>query len=233
MDRRDFIGAVGLSLLIVPLAAEAQQAGRVYRLGLLHEASPLPTDGRTSTSGIQAALRELGYIEGQNLVIERRYAEGKLDRLPALARELVQLGVDVIVPVGGPAIRAAKAATTTIPIVMFGGSDPVAAGFVTSLARPGGNITGVLTLPGDTLSGKKLERSRRRSRRRDRSPRSRRQSRFGPGVFRRTEKAARRGIKEVRARWRLRQIAAERAARRRREPARDGSESASTQRSSS
>ena len=102
-------------------------------------------------------MRELGYVEGQNLVIERRYAEGKLDRLPALASELVRLGVDVIVPVGGPAIRAAKAATTTIPIVMFGGSDPVAAGFVTSLARPGGNITGVLILPGDTLSGKKLE----------------------------------------------------------------------------
>jgi len=157
VDRREFIGAVGLGLLIVPLAAEAQRAGRVYRLGLLHEASPLPADERTSTFGIPTALRELGYVEGQNLVIERRYAKGKLDRLPALARELVQLGVDVIVPVGSACIRAAKAATTTIPIVMFGGSDPVAAGLVTSLARPGGNITGILILPGDTLSGKKLE----------------------------------------------------------------------------
>ena len=153
MDRRAFIGVLGLGLLTAPPGAEAQRAGRVYRLGFLHEASPLPTDGRTSTAGIPAALRELGYLEGQNLVIERRYAEGVLDRLPALARELVQLGVDVIVPVGG----AAKAATTTIPIVMFGGSDPVAAGFVTSLARPGGNITGILILPGDSLAGKKLE----------------------------------------------------------------------------
>jgi putative ABC transport system substrate-binding protein len=102
-------------------------------------------------------LRELGYVEGQNLLIERRYAEGKLDRLPGLARELVELQVDVIVPVGGAAIRAAKTATTTIPIVMFGGVDPVAAGFVTSLARPEGNITGILILPGDTLAGKKLE----------------------------------------------------------------------------
>jgi putative ABC transport system substrate-binding protein len=157
VKRREFISVVGPGLLIVPLAAEAQRAGRVYRLGMLHEASPLPTSERTSTSGIPTALRELGYIEGQNLVIERRYAEGKLDRLPALARELVQVGVDVIVPVGSAAIRAAKAATTTIPIVMFGGFDPVAAGFVTSLARPGGNITGILILPGDTLAGKKLE----------------------------------------------------------------------------
>ncbi len=157
MDRRLFICAIGLGLLIAPRVAETQRAGRVYRLGFLHEASPLPADGRTSTAGIPTALRELGYVEGQNLVIERRYAEGKLDRLPALARELVQLGVDVIVPVGGACIRAAKAATTTIPIVMFGGFDPVAAGFVTSLARPGGNITGILILPGGTLSGKKLE----------------------------------------------------------------------------
>jgi putative tryptophan/tyrosine transport system substrate-binding protein len=146
-----------LALLAAPLAAGAQPAGRVYRLGLLPEAFPLPTDERTSTFGIPTALRELGYVEGQNLVIERRFAEGKLERLPALAPELVQLGVDVVVPVGGAAIRAAKAATTTIPIVMFGGSDPVAAGFVTSLARPGGDITGILILPGDSIAGKKLE----------------------------------------------------------------------------
>ena len=157
MDRREFIAAVGLGLLIAPHGVEGQQTGRVYRLGWLHEAFPMSADGRTSTSGMPTALRELGYVEGQNLVIERRFAEGKLDRLPALARELVQLGVDVIVPVGGAAIRAAKAATTTIPIVMFGGSDPVAAGFVTSLARPGGNITGILIVPGDSLAGKKLE----------------------------------------------------------------------------
>jgi putative ABC transport system substrate-binding protein len=140
-----------LGLLAAPLAAEAQQAGKVYRLGILH-----PTD-RGRTEGIRTDLRDLGYVEGQNLVVEPRYAEGKLDRLPKMARELVQLRVDVIFAVGSAAIRAAKDATTTIPIVMYGGVDPVAAGFVTSLARPGGNITGVLILPGSTLAGKKLE----------------------------------------------------------------------------
>jgi putative tryptophan/tyrosine transport system substrate-binding protein len=106
---------------------------------------------------IPPALRELGYVEGQNLVIERRYAEGKLERLPGLTRELVQLRVDVIVAVSASAIRAARDATATIPIVMYGNLDPVAAGFVASLARPGGNLTGVLIAPGGTLAAKKLE----------------------------------------------------------------------------
>jgi putative ABC transport system substrate-binding protein len=97
---------------------------------------------------IPAALRELGYVEGQNLIVERRYAEGKLDRFPGLARELVRLRVDVIVAITPGAIRAAKDATKTIPIVLYGNFDPVAAGFVESLARPGGNITGVLIAPG-------------------------------------------------------------------------------------
>jgi len=148
---------LGLTLLAVPLAAEAQQAGRIFRLGMLAQAAPVPSDQRTSAFLIPAALRELGYLEGQNLVIERRYAEGKTDRLPGLARDLVQLRVDVIVTVGPAAIRAAKDATTTIPIVFFGNFDPVAAGFVASLARPGGNATGVLIAPEGTLAGKKLE----------------------------------------------------------------------------
>ena len=156
MDRRAFISAVGAGLLTVRLGAEAQQPGRIYRLGMLFPTAR-PPDQRAAASSSLTALRELGYVEGQNLVIERRYAERKVDRLPGLARELVQLRVDVIVAVGSAAIQAAKDATTTIPIVMYGGFDPVATGFVTSLARPGGNITGVLILPGDTLSGKKLE----------------------------------------------------------------------------
>jgi putative ABC transport system substrate-binding protein len=155
MNRRDTLLAV-LALGAAPLAAKAQQAGRVYRLGFLRATAPSPADQKTAPIGILAALRELGYAEGRNLIVEWRYAEGKLDRLPALARELVQLRVDVIVPVGSAAIRAARDATTTIPIVMYGGFDPVAAGFVTSLARPGGNITGVLTLPGSSLAGKKM-----------------------------------------------------------------------------
>jgi putative ABC transport system substrate-binding protein len=132
-------------------AAEAQTPGRVYRLGILR---PTARDG---TDRIVLTLRELGYVEGQSLVVEPRYADGKLDRLPALARELVKLRMDALVSVGTAATRAAKAATSTIPIVMWGNLDPVAAGFVTSLARPGGNITGVLIASEGTLAGKKLE----------------------------------------------------------------------------
>jgi len=155
MDRRTFLGIV--ALLAAPLAAEAQQAGRIFRLGMLTQAAPVPSDQRTSAFLTPAALRELGYVEGRNLVIERRYAEGKTDRLPGLARDLVQFRVEVIVTVGPAAIRAAKDATTSIPTVFFGNFDPVAAGFVASLARPGGNATGVLIAPEGTLAGKKLE----------------------------------------------------------------------------
>jgi putative ABC transport system substrate-binding protein len=156
VDRREFIGALAASVLAVPAAAQAQQAGRVYRLGFLRPSAPYAADQKAAPDGILAALRELGYAEGQNLTVEHRYAGGKLDRLPALARELAQLRVDVIVPVGSAAVRAAKDATTAIPIVMYGGFDPVAAGIVTSLARPGGNVTGVLIFPGSALAGKKM-----------------------------------------------------------------------------
>jgi ABC-type uncharacterized transport system substrate-binding protein len=146
--------ALALGLLAVPVAAEAQPGGRVYRLGILRPTTPLSADVEAL---LPAALRELGYVEGQNLVVERRYAEGEIDRLPELVRELVRLRVDVIVAVTTAAIRAAQEATTTIPLVMWGNFDPVAEGFVVSLARPGGNTTGALIAAEGTLAAKRLE----------------------------------------------------------------------------
>jgi putative ABC transport system substrate-binding protein len=136
--------------------AEAQQPKKVSRLGYLS-----PVDAATDSpraEGIRLALRELGYIEGQNIAIEYRYAEGKVDRAPELAAELVRLKIDAIVVAGGtPSVQSAMNATKTIPIVMMGqGSDPVRAGLVESLARPGGNVTG-LTALGRELGGKRLE----------------------------------------------------------------------------
>jgi putative ABC transport system substrate-binding protein len=136
--------------------AEAQQAKKVPRIGYL---SAIESAGEAAVlDAIRLALRELGYIEGQNIAIEHRYAEGKLDRYPELAAELVRLEVDLIVAAGGNlVIRATKNATKTIPIVMVGrGSDPVEAGLVESLARPGGNVTGLTNLSGE-LGGKRLE----------------------------------------------------------------------------
>ena len=129
------------------LSAEAQQPKKVSRIGYLSSSDPASDSPRSEA--IRLALRELGYIEGQNIATEYRYAEGKLDRLPELAAELVRLKVDIIVVAGGTEpIRAAKNATKTIPIVMMGGGlDPVEAGLVESLARPGGNVTGITTLP--------------------------------------------------------------------------------------
>src|SRR6059036_897796 len=116
------------------------------------------TSESARSEAIRLALRELGYIEGQNIAIEYRYAQGKLDRFPELAAELVRLKVDIIVPAGGDRlILAAKNATKTIPIVMTGGGlDPVEAGLIESLARPGGNVTGITNLTGE-LGGKRLE----------------------------------------------------------------------------
>jgi ABC-type uncharacterized transport system substrate-binding protein len=138
-----------LGILMAPLTAEAQEATHVYRIGLLNSA---PT---ARVEAFRQSLRALGYVEGQNLVIESRYAEGSAERFPDLAAELVRLTVDVMVA-GGPAVRAAQHATRTIPIVMAGANDPVGEGFVTSLAHPGGNITG-LSLLGAELPGKRLE----------------------------------------------------------------------------
>jgi putative ABC transport system substrate-binding protein len=139
------IGLVVVLALSLPVAAQAQPAGKTYRLGYLSSASPpASTDLGTGANGLLKALNELGYAERRNLVVEWRFAEGKLDRLPALAAELVEARVDVIVAAALSSIRAAKDTTQTVPIVMgFGPPDPVAFGFVRSLASPGGNITGV------------------------------------------------------------------------------------------
>ena len=123
--------------------AHAQPA-KVARIGFLGPTSAASNAGRMEA--LRAGLRDLGYLEGKNLVIESRWAEGKFDRLPELAAELVRLNVDVILTAGTPGIRAAKNATTTIPVVMVTSGDPVGFGFVASLARPGGNITGSSTL---------------------------------------------------------------------------------------
>jgi putative tryptophan/tyrosine transport system substrate-binding protein len=143
-----------LSLLATPLATDAQQATKVHRIGLLRSGSP--TSDKHLLEAFRQGLRELDYVEGQNLVIEDRYAEGRDERLPDLATELVRLQVDVIVAGRSNAIRAAQDATRTIPIVMAGTGDPVGQGFIASLAHPGGNITGLSAL-GAELPGKRLE----------------------------------------------------------------------------
>src|SRR5215470_5208634 len=139
-----------LGIFGIPHVPHAQPPGKVYRVGYL-----------TLGDGIDKAFREalppLGYIEGQNLVLEGRFARGQYKRLPALAAELVQLGVDVIVTLSTPAALAAKDATTTIPIVMAGALTPVERGLVASLAQPGGNVTGLANTPGPESGGKQLE----------------------------------------------------------------------------
>jgi putative ABC transport system substrate-binding protein len=143
-----------LSLLVAPLATEAQQATTVYRIGRLSPGPPLPAPDRREEA-FRQGLRDLGYVEGHNLVIVYRYAEGNAERLHELAAELARLQVDVLVAEGLAATLAAQHATHTLPIVMTGTPDPVGAGFVASLARPGGNITG-LSFFGEDLPGKRL-----------------------------------------------------------------------------
>jgi len=151
MERRRFIEVVIGGLLAAPLAAEAQQAGKAYRIGFLVFVS-----SEARYRGFQQGLRELGYVEGQNIAIEFRSADGSLERLSDFADELVRLRVDVIVAGSTLGANAAKRATSTIPIVMANVTDPVGTGLVSSLARPGGNITGLSTMGAD-LSGKRLE----------------------------------------------------------------------------
>ena len=146
-----FLGTLTGGLLAVPLAVEAQQRPRTARIGFLSLSS-----GPTPTMDISPGLRELGWIEGQNIVVEYRWAANREDQLPALAAELVRLKVDVIVTSSTPAAQAAKRATTTIPIVVTFAADPVGSGLVASLARPGGNITGLTTLARG-LVAKRLE----------------------------------------------------------------------------
>src|SRR6266511_2191278 len=147
---------VATLVLVFGVAAEAHQPKKVPRIGYLTGADAATESARAE--GIRLALRELGYIEGQNIAMEYRYAEGRSDRESGLAAELVRLKVDIIVVASGDQwIQAAKNATKTIPIVMMGqGSDPVRAGFVESLARPGGNVTGLTRLTRE-LGGKRLE----------------------------------------------------------------------------
>ena len=145
---------LAVSLLAPPFAAEAQQAPKIERIGVLIAASAAAS--ADNLEGFRKGLRELGHVEGKTFVLELRYGEGRAERLPDLARELVSLKVDVILASTDSAIAAAARQTQTIPIVMAYGSDPVGAGFVASLARPGGNVTGMSTISPE-LSGKRLE----------------------------------------------------------------------------
>ena len=155
MERRTFLAGTGAVLLAAPLAAWAQQAGKVYRIGYLGISPPSGTAAPLWDAFLQG-LRDHGYVEGQNLVIERRWSEGKAERFPDLAAELVRLNVELIVAPSTPNALAAKQATSTIPIVTVLVGDPVATGLISSLARPGGNVTG-LTAQATDWSAKRLQ----------------------------------------------------------------------------
>jgi ABC-type uncharacterized transport system substrate-binding protein len=154
MNRKITVLTLSTLLLALSIPAEAQQPAKVPRIGVLAGGSASSDSARIEA--LRRGLRELGYVEGKNIVIESEYAGGKTDRLSELAAALVRLKVEVIVTAGPAATRAAKQATTTIPIVMAQDADPVGSGFVASLARPGGNITGLSRLSPE-LSGKQLE----------------------------------------------------------------------------
>jgi putative ABC transport system substrate-binding protein len=154
MDRRAFLATAAGALLTAPLVAEAQPATKVWRIAWLTLAAP--AGNADLIGGFGDGLRQLGYKEGTNITIEYRFAEGRAERLSNLAVELVNLHVDAIVVTGSQAAAAAKHATTTIPIVMAGVGDPVGIGLITSLAKPGGNITGLSMAHGD-ISAKWLE----------------------------------------------------------------------------
>jgi putative ABC transport system substrate-binding protein len=154
MKKKVAVLTLNALLLALCLSAEAQQPAKVPRIGILIAASTSFYSARVEA--LRQRLRELGYVEGKNIVIEYRYAEGKLERLPDLAAELVRLKVDVIVTAPGPGALAAKKASATIPIVFTDVPDPVGTGIVSSLARPGGNITGLSVMAPD-LNGKRLE----------------------------------------------------------------------------
>jgi putative ABC transport system substrate-binding protein len=170
-----------LVLALAPLTTEAQQRSSVARVGFLE-------GGKLEASFWQATrdgLRELGYVEGQNLIIEYRSANGQFERVPDLIAELMRLHVDVIVTIGDPVVAAVKQATSTLPVVMAGAGDPVGRGFVASLARPGGNITGVSNLA-VALTGKWLELAK------EVVPRSRGSRSSGTPAIQRTHSSGRR-----------------------------------------
>jgi len=152
MNRRTFLTGLSAGLLTAPLAAEAQATGQRHRVGFLNAAAP----GGGAEAVVREGLRALGYVEGVNLVIEARAAHGRVERLPTLVRELLDARPEVIVTFGTTAAQAAKAATTTTPIVMAFAGDPVGTQLVASLAMPGGNVTG-MSLAASELSGKRLE----------------------------------------------------------------------------
>jgi putative ABC transport system substrate-binding protein len=153
MDRRRFLMTSLAGALVAPHAAEAQQPGKVYRIGWLGIVPPTPSIQRPSEAFLEG-LRDNGFTEGQNLIIERRYSEGREDRHTAFVAEFIQMKVDLIVAASGAAARAAKQATSTIPIVMLNVANPERQGLVLSLARPGGNVTGTSNHFGGEVSGK-------------------------------------------------------------------------------
>ena len=155
MNRRAFLGTLSGGLLAAPLAAEAQPAGKVPRIGFLSTTSS--SDRPALVDAFRQRLRELGWVEGQNVVIDYRYAEDRVERLPGLAAELVRLKVDLIVSWGTQGVTAAKNATETIPIVMIAVRDPVGTGLIASLVRPGGNVTGVSGYAGLEIVARQLE----------------------------------------------------------------------------
>jgi len=155
MDRRAFLGALAGSLLTAPLPAQAEPAGKVYRIGYL--TVPSRATAQAVADQFQHGLRDLGWIDGQNVIIGYRFADSSLDRLPVLAGELARLWADVIVAGANAAVKAAKNAARTTPIVMFLTIDPVDAGFVASLARPGGSVTGLTLTAGPEIYGKQLQ----------------------------------------------------------------------------
>jgi len=154
MDRRSFIRAIASTLVTTPLTTTAQQAEKVRRIGWL--GGPTRESAEPFVREFLRGLKDLGWVEGQNLIIEWRFAGGKAERLPDLAAELVRLRVDLIVVPSTPTAFAAKNATKTIPLVTVGGGDPVGLGLVASLARPGGNITGLTSNVGPEIVGKQL-----------------------------------------------------------------------------
>ena len=161
MRRREFLGILTGGLLAAPLAAEAQQAEKVYRVGFMFTTSPVsemagPEPVHPLARALVQGLRVLGYVEGQNLILERRSAEGRFERFGEIVAELVRLKVDVVVT-SAPGVAAARAVTTTVPIVQAAGPDPVRAGLALSFARPGGNITGLTSNVGPEFEGKRLE----------------------------------------------------------------------------
>ena len=156
MNRRTFVGALASGLLIAPLVVEAQPATKTWRIGLLTSGSREGAGADVRIAPFSQGLRELGYIEGRNVILETRYAEGRVERFPALAAELVDLKIDVLVAMSTPGALAAKRATSTIPIVMAAVGEPVEMKLVESLAHPGGNITG-LSISAPQLAAKRLD----------------------------------------------------------------------------